>query len=167
MGHWWEYMGLATEECYPYPFPPCEHHSNGSHYKPCPSSEYDTPSCPSTCADGSDFSLPLKAEKVYSVSGEEDIQKEIYTNGPVEGSFTVYEDFVAYKSGVYKYTHGDMLGGHAIKIVGWGKEKGVKYWLINNSWNTDWGDNGTFKILRGTDECSIEDSAYGGVPAAF
>ncbi len=29
------------------------------------------------------------------------------THGPVEVSFTVYEDFLSYKSGVYKYTTGD------------------------------------------------------------
>ena len=32
--------------------------------------------------------------------------------------------------------------GHAIRILGWGVEGGVKYWLIANSWNTDWGDQG-------------------------
>lgn len=36
----------------------------------------------------------------YSVDGNENqIQKEIMTNGPVEGAFSVYEDFVQYKSG--------------------------------------------------------------------
>lgn len=36
----------------------------------------------------------------YSVlSDEEQIQSEIYKNGPVEGAFTVYEDFLLYKSG--------------------------------------------------------------------
>lgn len=29
----------------------------------------------------------------------EQIQNEIYQNGPVEGAFTVYEDFVLYKHG--------------------------------------------------------------------
>lgn len=38
----------------------------------------------------------------YSVDGSENqIQKEIMTNGPVEGAFSVYEDFVQYKSGIY------------------------------------------------------------------
>ena len=27
------------------------------------------------------------------------------------------------------------LGGHAIKIYGWGVEGGVDYWLVANSWN--------------------------------
>jgi len=46
------------------------------------------------------------------------------TNGPVEGSFTVYEDFLSYKSGVYVHTTGSEEGGHAIKILGWGNENG-------------------------------------------
>ncbi|XP_016121449.1 cathepsin B-like, partial [Sinocyclocheilus grahami] len=82
--------------------------------------------------------------------------KELFKNGPVEAAFTVYEDFLHYKSGVYQHVSGSVLGGHAIKILGWGEENSVPYWLAANSWNTDWGDNGFFKILRGEDHCGIE-----------
>jgi len=92
------------------------------------------------------------------------IQKEIMANGPVEGAFTVYADFPSYKSGVYKHVTGSQLGGHAIKILGWGVENGVDYWLVANSWNNGWGDNGFFKILRGSDECGIEDGVVAGLP---
>ena len=48
--------------------------------------------------------------------------------GPVEAAFTVYADFPTYKSGVYKHMSGKELGGHAIKIIGWGTEgKGSKF----------------------------------------
>ena len=47
-------------------------------------------------------------------SDEEAIMEEIYTNGPVEGAFVVYEDFPTYKSGVYSHHTGEALGG---KIV--------------------------------------------------
>lgn len=58
-----------------------------------------------------------------------------------------------------------MLGGHAVKIIGWGTENGSPYWLVANSWNTDWGDlGGYFKILRGVDECGIESSIVAGMP---
>jgi len=33
------------------------------------------------------------------------------TNGPVEASFEVYDDFPTYKSGVYHHTSGAALGG--------------------------------------------------------
>ena len=41
-------------------------------------------------------------------------------SGPVETGFMVYEDFYNYKSGIYSYVSGSLLGGHAVKIIGWG-----------------------------------------------
>ena len=51
-------------------------------------------------------------------------------------------DLYLLSSGVYKHESGAALGGHAVKMIGWGEENGTPYWLIANSWNTDWGDNG-------------------------
>ena len=70
------------------------------------------------------------------MKGETQIQKEIMTNGPVQVAFSVFSDFINYKSGVYQHLTGDMLGGHAVKMIGWGMENGIKYWLCVNSWNT-------------------------------
>jgi cathepsin B len=78
------------------------------------------------------------------------------TNGPVEAAFSVYSDFENYASGIYHQTGGEMMGGHAIKIVGFGTENGVKYWKVQNSWNPYWGEGGYFRIRRGSDECGIE-----------
>lgn len=50
--------------------------------------------------------------------------------------------------GVYQHVTGDMLGGHSIKILGWGDENGTPYWLAANSWNTDWGDEGMDESVR-------------------
>uniref|UniRef100_A0A9L0J2I2 Cathepsin B n=1 Tax=Equus asinus TaxID=9793 RepID=A0A9L0J2I2_EQUAS len=83
----------------------------------------------------------------YSVSSsEKEIMAEIFKNGPVEAAFTVYSDFLQYKSGVYQHVAGDMMGGHAVRILGWGVENGTPYWLVGNSWNTDWGDNGEWRL---------------------
>jgi cathepsin B len=73
------------------------------------------------------------------VTGAASIQQEILTNGPVTGAFTVYADFPTYRTGVYKHTSGSELGGHAIKIIGWGVDSGTPYWLVANSWNEQWG----------------------------
>ena len=92
------------------------------------------------------------------------IQAEIMKNGPVEVTMTVYSDFLNYKSGVYQHVKGEALGGHAVRMLGWGEEAGVPYWLVANSWNYDWGNGGLFKILRGSDHCGIEDSVTAGLP---
>lgn len=76
----------------------------------------------------------------------------------------VYDDFLTYKSGVYQHVSGGDPGGHAIKIIGWGVENGTPYWLCANSWNYSWGENGFFKILRGKNECGIEDVTTFGQP---
>ncbi|XP_015771847.1 PREDICTED: cathepsin B-like [Acropora digitifera] len=121
------------------------------------------------CSTG--YNVSYSDDKKYGKSGYsvgssvEAIATEIMTNGPVEAAFTVYSDFPSYKSGVYQHQKGGPLGGHAIKILGWGTEAGTPYWLVANSWNTDWGDKGYFKILRGQDECGIESQVVAGMPS--
>jgi len=156
----------TKQGCEPYTLPSCDHHVNGTR-KPC-GDEQPTPRCSHKCIDG--YPTPFEQDKhhgssVYSVhSKQEQIQTEIMTNGPVEAAFSVFADFLAYKSGVYQHTTGDFLGGHAIKILGWGVENSTPYWIVANSWNEDWGDKGFFKILRGSDECGIESSIVAGAP---
>jgi cathepsin B len=163
----WEYWvdsGVVDESCYPYPFPSCDHHVPNSK-NPCPSDEYPTPNCPSKCNNGKTWSDSKHyGSTAFSISGETQIMQEIFKNGPVETSFSVYQDFLTYKTGVYQRKSNNYLGGHAVKFVGWGVEGGVKYWLVANSWNPSWGDGGYFKIIKGKDECGIEDSVNAGVP---
>ena len=60
-----------------------------------------------------------------------------------------------------------------MKILGWGYENGTAYWLVANSWNTDWQTmvvaphlnvvfmivlTGFFKILRGSEHVGIGNS---------
>jgi len=170
----WEYWvdsGIVTggnygsgTGCYPYQIPACDHHVNGT-LPPC-GPEVPTPPCVKKCQNGATWKTDKQyGSSSYAVSSSvSDIQTEIMTNGPVEAAFTVYADFLTYKSGVYQYTEGDELGGHAVKILGWGDEDGTPYWTVANSWNADWGDKGYFKILRGNDECGIEDGIVAGMP---
>ena len=152
--------------CQPYKVAACEHHTTGKR-PPC-GNIVPTPSCVQRCE--SSYNQTYRQDKHYAtkaytiLNNVQQIQQEILTNGPVEADFTVYADFVQYKSGVYQRHSNQVLGGHAIRILGWGVENGVDYWLCANSWNTDWGDNGYFKILRGADECNIEDDINAGIP---
>ncbi|CAH8289741.1 unnamed protein product [Schistosoma haematobium] len=170
---YWKNQGIVTGDlynttngCQPYEFPPCEHHVVG----PLPScgDDVETPPCKTTCQPGYNISYEKDkwyGEKVYRVhSNPEAIMRELMQNGPVEVDFEVYADFPNYKSGVYQHVSGALLGGHAVRLLGWGEENNVPYWLIANSWNSDWGDNGYFKIVRGKNECGIENDVNAGIP---
>lgn len=172
--HYWVHKGLVSggdygddSTCRPYEIQPCEHHTTGPRPN-CSSEDASTPKCRRECQKSysSDYKADLHfGKKSYKVeNNEEAIKKEIFTGGSVEAAFDVYSDFPSYKSGVYQCHSQQFLGGHAVRILGWGIEKNIKFWLAGNSWNTDWGDNGYFKILRGSDECGIEDSIVAGIP---
>jgi cathepsin B len=172
----WEYFksaGLVTggnynskEGCEPYTIAACDHHVNGTK-APCGSIQ-PTPDCAKKCIAGYPKTFTQDkhhGKSAYAVDSDvKQIQTEIMTNGPVEAAFSVYADFLPYKSGVYKHTTGQLLGGHAVKILGWGVEDSSPYWLVANSWNEDWGDKGFFKIARGSNECGIEDGIVAGEP---
>jgi cathepsin B len=166
---YWNTNGVVTgglykgTGCYPYEIPGCDHHVNGT-LKPC-GNIVPTPACTSECVNGAVWANDKHfGASNYQVNSVQDIQLEIMNHGPVEAAFTVYEDFLAYKSGVYHHVTGAELGGHAIKILGWGVESGTDYWIVANSWNVDWGNKGYFNIKKGTDECGIEDGVVAGIP---
>mmetsp|Transcript_5097 Transcript_5097/g.7801 ORF Transcript_5097/g.7801 Transcript_5097/m.7801 type:complete len:1000 (-) Transcript_5097:779-3778(-) len=50
---------------------------------------------------------------------------------------------------------------HAVLLIGWGVENGEKYWLIQNSWGTNWGDQGYIKLKRGLNDDGSESSSRG------
>jgi len=150
----WKYLqntGIVSDQCFPY--------TAGSG---------TAPACPSKCVDSESFSR-TKAKNSYAINGVTNMQKEIMTNGPIQVGFKVYKSFMSYKTGVYKKHIYEILpeGGHAVKIVGWGTDSGTDYWLVANSWNTSWGLEGFFKIVRGDDQCGIETMGppYAGLPA--
>jgi len=173
----WEYWvvkGLVSggaynshQGCQPYEIAPCEHHTSGARPN-CTGEEGDTPQCMLKCEDSYQVSYDKDlhfGRKSYSTSSKvEQIQVELMKHGPVEAAFTVYSDFPLYKSGVYHHVTGEELGGHAVKLMGWGEENGAPYWLVANSWNYDWGNGGFFRIRRGNDECGIESMIATGLP---
>ncbi|XP_014244687.1 cathepsin B-like [Cimex lectularius] len=175
----WDYMkdhGLVTGGdynssvgCQPYQVPECDHYTKGTRPDCATLPEFETDECQKTCLN-SEYKTDFKNDRhklktIFSLSTDvKEIQKELMTNGPLGASIKIYSDFPYYKSGVYQHTSGKLLSDHAIRLLGWGTENGTPYWLVANSWNTNWGDKGLFKILRGLNECGIESNVYGGIP---
>jgi C1A family cysteine protease len=80
------------------------------------------------------------------------IKRWISTTGPVCACLIVYEDLFSYKSGIYKNLVGNYVGGHCMAIVGYNDDPG--YWICKNSWGTDWGEQGFFRIAY--NQCAID-----------
>nr|CAX71566.1 Cathepsin B-like cysteine proteinase precursor [Schistosoma japonicum]CAX71571.1 Cathepsin B-like cysteine proteinase precursor [Schistosoma japonicum] len=170
---YWVLRGIVTggskenhTGCRPYPFPKCDHFVKGK-YRACGDKLYKTPQCNQTCQKG--YNTSYEQDKHYGgfsynvLSVESVIQKDIMMHGPVEAYIEIYEDFLNYKSGIYRYTTGKYISGHAVRLIGWGVENGTAYWLAANTWNEDWGEKGYFRIVRGRNECLIESEIAAGL----
>jgi len=100
----------------------------------------------------------------YGGSDPETIRQELVEKGPLVLSFEPKEDFMYYKQGVYKSSpqkiHQEWQQvDHAVLLIGYGSEKSQQYWTLQNSWGSDWGEDGYFRMARGSDESGIESIA--------
>jgi cathepsin C len=103
----------------------------------------------------------------FGASNEYVLMNTILNNGPVVVGYAIYHDFIYYRSGIYYHSGPDwLLGYHAVSIVGWGKDdrSGTKYWIVKNSWGSNWGEEGFFRIIRGSNDCDIEGEAFEAFP---
>jgi len=100
--------------------------------------------------------LVYQVDEYGYFGGEEAMMQEIYQRGPIACGIAVPEALEEYTSGVYCDDTGDQEIVHDIEIVGYGEEDGQKYWLVRNSWGTYWGEEGFFKVCRGTNNIAIE-----------
>ncbi|KAL1501190.1 hypothetical protein ABEB36_006567 [Hypothenemus hampei] len=147
--------GIVDEQCFPY---------TGNNFTTC-SVRRSGPLRAAGCTPPkySERTERYKVGPVYRLGNETDIMYEILKSGPVQATIKVYHDFFSYRGGIYRRTDlssPHLQGYHSVRIVGWGQEmtsRGLqKYWKVANSWGTDWGEDGYFRILRGTNESEIE-----------
>jgi len=135
--------GLVSTDCFPY-------------------KASDQVACDAKCKDE-----PHKSLGYCKVNSMGNVMAEIQLNGPVLALLSLTKDIFVYKSGVYKpitETSKPLLGRgrrrlmHAVKIIGWGStddEEKVPYWIVENSWGSDWGEKGYGKIFRAHDDSGV------------
>jgi len=101
----------------------------------------------------------------YGAANEEDMMRELVSGGPLVASFEPKPDIMYYSGGVYKSLPNQRTEwekvDHAVLLVGFGEEKGQKYWVLQNSWGEEWGEKGFFRMARGSDESGIESIVVG------
>ena len=86
-----------------------------------------------------------------------DAVKQALLHGPLVTTFSVYADFMAYSSGVYKRTSNELMGGHAVSIVGY--DDSTQSWIIRNNWGEEWGEKG-FAHVAYDDDSGIGDETW-------
>lgn len=137
--------GIPEEACFPY--------TSGALGK-------DQP-CKLTCSDAklrSVKAIQRARNKRFKAASVDEV-KQALLGGPLMTTMRVYDDFYLYTRGVYRYSTGALLGGHAVMILGWSNAD--QAWIARNSWGTDWGEEGDFRIAW--DDMSGVGSSYYGV----
>ena len=138
--------GTVTEECLPY--------TSGD--------GVTIEECPTKCKNGSELikyysknaytiNFDLSQEKYYDIVTL--IMDQLINYGPVVSEIDYYEDFDLLKNAkdcsniIYRYDgNSELLGAHAIVIVGYGYQDSKYYWLIQNSWGEEFCNGGFAKI---------------------
>jgi len=65
-------------------------------------------------------------------------------------------NFIGLKDGIYEKAGSEKLNpNHALCVVGYGVENRIPYWILQNSWGTNWGKAGYGRIRRGVNTCNI------------
>jgi len=129
---WVKSHGLCTEEGYPYNMLDFECLNK---YTPCQVA---------VNIDGYQSVQKHNEAALKAAVAQQPVSVEIQANSDL---------FRLYESGVLS---GDGCGtflDHAVLVVGYGNEDGQDYWLVKNSWNKTWGDEGYVKLAR-TDSTS-------------
>ncbi|XP_037952781.1 procathepsin L [Teleopsis dalmanni] len=91
--------------------------------------------------------------------GDEQKMKEVIaTLGPLACSMNAAPiSFEQYMGGIYdddECNQDDV--NHSVVVVGYGTENGKDYWIIKNSYSSNWGENGFMRILRNANSfCGI------------
>ena len=105
--------------------------------------------------------VAARTQRSFNVTenDEESLVAILATVGPVSVAYEVVDDFMHYQSGIYSSDtcrKGTQDVNHAVLIVGYGFDaQAGPFWIVKNSWGSDWGEDGYFRIVRGKNMCGI------------
>ncbi|PHJ25978.1 preprocathepsin c precursor [Cystoisospora suis] len=116
----------------------------------------------------------------YEGCSEDKMMHEIFHHGPVVVAIDAPDTLFMYHDGLFDSQppeHGKICDitkpgfngweytNHAVAVVGWGEEparggeKPRKFWVVRNTWGSDWGNGGYMKMPRGENMAAIESQA--------
>lgn len=124
---------------------------------------------PYTAADGTcKFDSSKSVGKIVDVTkvaygDEEDLKEKIANYGVASiGISAGNTPFNLYTGGILDDNECNIyLIDHAVACVGYGSEDGIDFWIVRNSWGTDWGEEGYVRMIRNkNNKCGIASQAF-------
>ncbi|CAH8486053.1 unnamed protein product [Schistosoma intercalatum] len=114
-------------------------------------------------ANSSDVIVQSIGYKFHRHGYETILKWAVYNEGPYVISMNIDEKFLHYKSGIYQSdtcTHYNL--NQSMLLVGYGYDNdGNDYWILQNNWGTNWGEQGYVKVLRNNwNMCGIASMAF-------
>ena len=120
--------GIESEDAYPY------------------TSYYDvTGSCTSNSAD-----FLVTVDEYYSLADEDAMITHMFSTGPISICLDA-SSWSSYVSGIITTCGMDV--DHCVQAVGINMDDG--YWIVRNSWGTEWGNEGYIWLEVGSNMCNI------------
>ena len=84
---------------------------------------------------------------------EQALMEAIVKSGPI-GVDIDAAPFRGYRGGLLKCTVNDTQVDDAMTVVGYNTDdKDKPYWIVKNSWGTDWGEQGYLMLAMGKQDC--------------
>jgi len=120
--------GIESDEAYPY------------------TSYYDVTG---SCTSNSDDFL-VTVDEYYSLADENAMITHIFSTGPISICLDA-SSWSSYVSGII--TTCGMEVDHCVQAVGINMDEG--YWIVRNSWGTEWGNEGYIWLEVGSNMCNI------------
>lgn len=122
------------------------HSSQGGPYALVSGYEYATPPCYGTC-EKQDMSL---------------LAENVATSGPASicvnaASWNDYVGGVLTQAACGKYSY--LSVDHCVALTGYNTSASTPYWIVKNSWATDWGEDGYVYLEYPLNTCALGDEA--------
>nr|AIW01430.1 viral cathepsin protein [Spodoptera frugiperda multiple nucleopolyhedrovirus] len=89
----------------------------------------------------------------YVLMNEERLEDLLRYVGPIAIAVDAV-DLTDYYGGIVSFCKNNGLN-HAVLLVGYGVENNVPYWIIKNSWGSDYGEDGYVRVRRGVNSCGM------------
>jgi cathepsin B len=141
--------GMLQEKCHPY--------TSGGDSDSAVEIDLTAGKVPQDCTIGrSDLTCHGDRQKFFTpskVRGEDEIRKAIFDGGPVMASLIATQSFENLSGdSIHEVTQADAGAGHFVVLYGWETDENSKevVYLAKNSWGSDWGNGGKFKVKGAT-----------------